>query len=616
MATEYSVSILLKLIDRLSNPLNQVSQKMMNLSERMQKIGKKMQDVGKKMSLFVTAPLALLGKQSIQTAGEFEKNRIAFESMLGSADKAKKLLEDLVEFSASTPFQLPGLIEGSKQLLAFGIPAEEITDKLRNLGNIAQGDQTKLSGLVQAFGKIRAKGVASMRELNMMINAGVPIMRALSEEFGVAEEEIFEMSRTGQLSYERIDQAITNLTTGTGMFAGILEKQSQSLSGLWSTLLDNLNLLGKEIAETFMPAMKGIINFVMGIVKWFRELDASTKKIIGTVLLLIAAIGPLLAIGGKLIALFAVGLGPVGLIVAGFVALLAVITAVTVAIDRHNNRFTRATKEHKKQREETTKLADEYEMLQKKTNRTSEEQERYLILQRELKIAIGDNALVLNEMTGELELNRKEFEKWTTEMRVLEVKNLQKELSRLNKKLDEQAKKTDWARKKLEEARTSATAMYSPEVYESYLRDYLNAERTIRDQIDSTEKLIEEYMKALVVTDEFAEGETKVEENAKKVNKELKTMAELLEEIDQATKQKIVGELLKGKEIRAFRTIDVIKRFEQMKKEDTKTKVDVSVKVEAEEGTSAKISKIDKTGDDANVSVSTDSYIGMHQYVM
>lgn len=615
MAKEYSVSVLLKLIDKLTNPLGKISDKMKSFSERLNKIGQKMQQAGKKMTLFVTAPLALLGKQAIQTAGEFEKNRIALEAMLGSAEKAKVLLQDLVEFSAATPFQLPGLIEGSKQLLAFGIPAEDIIQKLRNLGNIAQGDAGKLDALVGAFGRIRAKGTAGMRELNMMIRAGVPIMRALSEEFGVTESEIFSMSRTGALSFKRIDAAITNLTTGTGMFAGILEKQSQSLLGLWSTLMDNLSLLGKEIAETFMPALKGLINGIMGIVKWFRSLSDNTKHLIGGILALTAVIGPLMVILGKLFVLLAVGMGPIGLILAALAALAAAVIGVAVAIDRHNNRFRIAAQRYKDQKKRVNNLADEYEALQKKTDRTRKEQDRFLSLQRQLKTAIGDNAFVLNEMTGELELNRKEFERWNEELRILEVKNLQKDLERLEKRLQKQIKTTKWARKEVAEAKKEGPHMWGPEVYEEQLEKSLKAELAIEEQIETTKSLIEEIMKSVIGMDDFAKEEEIITETTNKANKELKTMADLLDEIDQKMKQRIVGELLKGKRERAFRTIDVIKRFEQMQKE-SKSKVDVSIDVKAEEGTSAKISKIETTGEETDVSVKTNSYIGMHQFAI
>ena len=55
-----------------------------------------------------------LTKESLQTAGQFEQWEIAFETMLGSAEKAKDMMEDLFQFAKETPFQIPDLVQNSK----------------------------------------------------------------------------------------------------------------------------------------------------------------------------------------------------------------------------------------------------------------------------------------------------------------------------------------------------------------------------------------------------------------------------------------------------------------------------------------------------------------------
>ena len=92
-------------------------------------------------------------------------------------------------------------------------------------------------------------------------------------------------------------------------------------------------------------------------------------------------------------------------------------------------------------------------------------------------------------------------------------------------------------------------------------------------------------------------------------------MAELLDEIDNKMKNRLVGELLKGKRSTLFKTTDVIKRYEQLSKEE-KSKVSIDVNVKADEGTSAKISKVEKTGEGADVAINTQGYVGQHQYAM
>lgn len=271
------------------------------ISQKFDQIGKAFVKVGKSMTKFVTLPLLGIGIAALKGAADFEKQRVAFETLLGSAKKAGTLLRQLEKFAAMTPFQLPGLIEGSKRLLAFGVAAEDIVDTMTNLGNAAMGNQEVLDRLTLAYGKVRAKGRASMEELNMFTEAGVPIMKSLAKHYGITTEELFKYVSTGKVGFEDVNQALTDLTTGQGQFAGMIEKQSETLSGLFSTLRDNIGLLLKDMGEVLLPTLKDIIAKITEWVQAFRDLSDRTKKIIIAIAGFAAAAGPVLLIIGKLI---------------------------------------------------------------------------------------------------------------------------------------------------------------------------------------------------------------------------------------------------------------------------------------------------------------------------
>jgi len=314
-------------------------------SSKITELGKSLSSVGKKMSLFVTAPLVAMGVVALKNAASFEKQTVAFETLLGSAQRAKTLLKDIEDFAATTPFQMPGLLEGSKRLIAFGIGADEIVDKMTNLGNAAMGNQAILDRLTLAYGKLRAKGKATLEELNMFMEAGVPILDELAKMYDVTTQEMFEMISGGKIGFEQVDQALTNLTTGAGRFAGMIEKQSKTLSGLWSTLKDNFGILGREIMETVLPAFKKLVEKMTKLVMWFRDLNPQAKKMIVIIAGIAATMGPLLFVIGKLIAIapaligaisgigaaMQIAMGPVGWIT------LAIAGAVTAAILLYKN---------------------------------------------------------------------------------------------------------------------------------------------------------------------------------------------------------------------------------------------------------------------------------------
>ena len=102
----------------------------------------------------------------IKSRGEMEQYEIAFEVMLGSAEKAGKLLEEITEFAEKTPFELDGLVKSSKELLAFGVEADKVIPTLETLGNIASGTGVDVSRLTFVFGQVKTAGKLFAQDLN------------------------------------------------------------------------------------------------------------------------------------------------------------------------------------------------------------------------------------------------------------------------------------------------------------------------------------------------------------------------------------------------------------------------------------------------------------------
>lgn len=271
--------------------------------EHSDKILKGWTNIGTAMTIGITAPLILIGRQALKTAASFEQYKVSFETMLGSAEKSNKLLKDIEKFSATTPFQMPGLVEGAKRLIAFGVSSEDVIEKLRNLGNAAGGNEQILDRLTLAYGKLQAKGRASLEELNMFTEAGVPILQALAEQYGVTTAEIYKMVNEGKIGFEDVDKALTALTTGSGKFAGMIEKQGQTLNGVISTMQDNFNLLGKEIIEGALPAIKGLALFMANVADSFRGMDDAQKGLVVGISGFAMAAGPVIVGVSKLIPL-------------------------------------------------------------------------------------------------------------------------------------------------------------------------------------------------------------------------------------------------------------------------------------------------------------------------
>ena len=95
-------------------------------------------------------------KSIVQSAGQMEQYEIAFEVMLGSAEKAKNLLKDLKEFAATTPFEFNEITRATQTMIGMGIEAEKVIDTARTLGNIAAGTGKQFGNLAYVFAEIKA----------------------------------------------------------------------------------------------------------------------------------------------------------------------------------------------------------------------------------------------------------------------------------------------------------------------------------------------------------------------------------------------------------------------------------------------------------------------------
>ena len=220
---------------------------------------------------FSARKLLDVGVAAVQVAADMETAAVSFEVLLGSAEKATALFDEILEFSASTPFQLPELTTAARRLLAFGTASEDVIEKMHNLGNVAQGNSEMLDRLVNAYGKVQAKGRASLEELNLFTEAGVPILKALQDQYGATKKEMFDFISKGKVGFEEVDRALTAMTTGQGQFAGMLEEQAETLNGLFSTLKDVIKLTGAETMQTFVPALKEAAKYSLEILNAWRE---------------------------------------------------------------------------------------------------------------------------------------------------------------------------------------------------------------------------------------------------------------------------------------------------------------------------------------------------------
>lgn len=279
---------------------------MSKAQSRLSSFGKSATKIGKTMSMNLTLPITLAGTVAVNQAIKFEKLQTTLNVLTGSADEGAKAFERLVAFSAETPFQLTDLVRVNNTLMGFGLNAESAFENVKRLGDIAGITGGDLNGIAIAFGQASAEGRLLTRDLRQFINNGVPVIKILAQEIGVAEGEIMNLASEGKITFDILETAFKNATTGSGEFAGGTKILSQTLGGLLSTLRDNVNIafaeFGQAIAEAFNLSenIPKISAFIGDLVKKFKDLEPSTQRVLVVFTGLTAVAGPLLIVIGKL----------------------------------------------------------------------------------------------------------------------------------------------------------------------------------------------------------------------------------------------------------------------------------------------------------------------------
>ena len=217
-----------------------------------------------------------LASKVMSVRGEFQQLEVAFETMLGSAEEANKLMNQLVKTAATTPFDLQSVSQGAKQLLAYGTSADEVNEVLIRLGDIAAGLSIPLGDLVYLYGTTMTQGRMFTQDLRQFQSRGIDMTGELSKQFGIAKDKVGEFVTAGKVGADAVKQAIVSMTSEGGRFAGLMEKQSHTITGQISNIEDAIDSMFNDIGK----ANEGIINTGLGTVSTLVENWQTVGKVV------------------------------------------------------------------------------------------------------------------------------------------------------------------------------------------------------------------------------------------------------------------------------------------------------------------------------------------------
>lgn len=316
------------------------------IGNTLKSVGSTLSGVGKTISVGVTAPLVGLGVATAKTAVDFlklkENTRTAFKVLLGSAEEAEKMLNDLYTFAKTTPFSYDTYLQAGKQLVAMGVAAKDAIPYLDGITNatIATGaGQEGITTLSEAIGRMSSKGKVQLEELNRMIEMGVPAVKILGNAYGVTEMQIYDMMKKGELlTDEALPKLLDGMNNGTdgvnGMtvaYGGLAGEMKGTLAGALDSLKSKFRNMSvemwdseeaypilQEVIRSFTKTLEVLPKVFVGLTKavvpiltsvnkklqafgeYLDNADPKQLEAIGKAILGLAVAGPVLIVVGKL----------------------------------------------------------------------------------------------------------------------------------------------------------------------------------------------------------------------------------------------------------------------------------------------------------------------------
>ena len=178
---------------------------------------------------------------------QMEQTELAFEMMLGGARAGQAFVDAMEDFAAVTPFVMEDTTRLARYLLGVGFSAKSIipiltrvTDAMALMGT----DPAKLTRLVEALGKIKAYGGATLREIKSIARTGLPIVEILQEQLGLTTAQVRNIAKLAIPADIVIEAILAGIQK---RFAGGAARLQRTIGGLMSTISDNMLLISKDI---------------------------------------------------------------------------------------------------------------------------------------------------------------------------------------------------------------------------------------------------------------------------------------------------------------------------------------------------------------------------------
>lgn len=251
---------------------------------------------------------AYLGFQTIKSiatiAADVETASVQFKVLTGSVEEANAMMADMREFAAASPLSLSGVQKAARTLMSFGTATDSVMPKVRLLGDITGGNQSRFEMLALAYAQASAAGRLMGQDLLQMINAGFNPLLEISDATGRSMLDLKKDMENGLISIAMVDEAMQRATGAGGRFSGMTAEMAKTFDGAYQQMVSAAQELAGTIGESVLPVVasmfRQIEKMTRGIMQIYNSMGQTSKSLLAGAAAFVAVV----PIASKLIGIF------------------------------------------------------------------------------------------------------------------------------------------------------------------------------------------------------------------------------------------------------------------------------------------------------------------------
>ena len=256
--------------NRLKKRMDEVMQKNQQMIASNTTLGRSWNYMKNRLAFYFTvgAGTAFI-KNLIEVRSQYEMNERALGILVNSAERGTQIFNELSQMALVSPYTLIELSAAAKQLTAYDVAAKDVVDTTRRLADMAAAVGIPIERLTYALGQIKAYGYLNARDARMFANAGIPLVKQLSEYYTelegrlVSTADIYDRIKKKSIGYEEVTSVIAKMTDEGGKFYDFQAKMAETLK----VQLANLTLAWNNMLNAMGEESQGVLVAGIGTLK-------------------------------------------------------------------------------------------------------------------------------------------------------------------------------------------------------------------------------------------------------------------------------------------------------------------------------------------------------------